>query len=35
MEAAVGEFLESEREPKNTSNRYAVAVKKEGTIIEH
>ena len=24
-----------EREPKNPSDRYAVAVKNEGTIIEH
>ena len=29
-EAAVGESLVWEREPKNTSDRYTVAVKKEG-----
>ena len=32
--ATVGEALVCEREPKNSSNRYAVAVKNEGTIIE-
>jgi len=32
-EAAVGEALACEREPENTFDRYAVAVKKEGTII--
>ena len=32
-EAAVGEALVCEREPENTFDRYAVAVKKEGTII--
>ena len=31
-EAAVGEALVCEREPKNTSDRYTVAVKKEGTF---
>ena len=31
-EAAVGEALVCEREPENTFGRYAVAVKKEGTI---
>ena len=31
-EAAVGEALVCEREPENAFNRYAVAVKKEGTI---
>ena len=35
LEAAVGEALVCEREPKNTSDRYAVAVKNNGTIIEH
>ena len=33
--ATVGEVLVCEREPKNPSDRYAVAVKNEGTIIEH
>ena len=33
--ATVGEALMCEREPKNSSDRYAVAVKNEGTIIEH
>ena len=31
----VGEALVCEREPKNPSDRYAVAVKNEGTIVEH
>ena len=30
-EAAVGEALVCEREPENASDRYAVAVKKEGS----
>ena len=33
--AMVGEALVCEREPKNSSDRYTVAVKNEGTIIEH
>ena len=33
--ATVGEALVCEREPKNSSDRYAVAVKNEGTMIEH
>ena len=33
--ATVGEALVCEREPKLSSDRYAVAVKNEGTIIEH
>ena len=33
--ATVGEALVCEREPKNPSDRYAVVVKNEGTIIEH
>ena len=33
--AAVGEELAGEREPTNTSNRYAVAVVKGGVIIGH
>ena len=33
MEAVVGESLACERNPENVSDRYAVAVKKEGTII--
>ena len=33
--ATAGEVLVCEREPKNSSDRYAVAVKNEGTIIEH
>ena len=31
----VGESLVCERDPENASDRYAVAVKKEGTIIGH
>ena len=34
-EAAVGEVLACEREPRNATDRYAVAVKKDGTIIGH
>lgn len=34
-EAGVGEVLTCEREPDNASDRYAVAVKKEGTIVGH
>ena len=34
-EAVVGEVLVCEREPRNTADRYAVAVKKDGTIIGH
>ena len=34
-EAVVGEILACEREPKNAADRYAVAVKKDGTIIGH
>ena len=34
-EAAVGESLVCKREPKNASDRYIVAVKKEGTIMGH
>ena len=33
--AAVGEVLICEREPDNASDRYAVAVKREGTIVGH
>ena len=33
--AAVGEELVCEREPDNASDRYAVAVKREGTIVGH
>ena len=33
--ATVGEVLMCEREPKNSSDRYTVAVKNEGSIIEH
>ena len=33
--ATVGEALVCEREPKNTSDRYAVAVKNKETITEH
>ncbi len=33
--AAVGEVLACEREPRNTTDRYAVAVKKDGTVIGH
>ena len=35
MVAAVGEELACEREPTNTSDRYAVAVVKGGVIIGH
>ena len=31
----VGESLVCERDPENASDRYAVAVKKEGTIMGH
>ena len=34
-ETAVGEVLACEREPRNTQDRYAVAVKKDGTVIGH
>lgn len=34
-EAAVGEVLDCEREPGNAKDRYAVAVKKEATVIGH
>ena len=30
--AAIGEILTCEREPSNSQDRYAVAVKKEGSI---
>ena len=33
--ATVREALACEREPKNSSDQYAVAVKNEGTSIEH
>ena len=33
--ATVGEVLVCKREPKNSSDLYVVAVKNEGTIIEH
>ena len=33
--ATVGEVLMCEREPKNSSDRYTVAVKNEESIIEH
>ena len=33
--ATVEEVLVCEREPKNSSDRYALAVKNEGTITEH
>ena len=33
--AAVGEELECDREPTNTSDRYAVAVLKGGVVIGH
>ena len=33
--AVVGEALVCKREPENTSDRYAVTVKKEGTITGH
>ena len=34
-EAAVGEVLDCEREPGNAKDRYAVAVKKNATVIGH
>ena len=34
-EAAVGEVLDCEREPGNAKDRYAVAVKKDATVIRH
>ena len=35
LEAAVGEELACEREPRNAHDRYAVAVKRWGVIIGH
>ena len=34
-EAAVGQVLICEREPRNVKDRYAVAVQKDGTVIGH
>ena len=34
-EAAVGEVLSCEQEPRNRVDRYAVVVKKNGTVIGH
>ena len=34
-DAAIGEILTCEREPSNSQVRYAVAVKKEGSIVGH
>ena len=34
-EVAVGELLVCKREPENASDRYAMAVRKEGTIMVH
>ena len=34
-DAAIGEVLACEREPRNVEDRYAVAVKKDGTVIGH
>ena len=34
-DASLGETLEYEREPTNEKDRYAVAVKKSGTIVGH
>ena len=34
-EAATGEVLVCEREPRNARDRYAVAVKKDGCVIGH
>ena len=34
-EVAVGKILSCEREPRNAADRYAVAVKKDRTIIGH
>ena len=33
--ASLGEVLTCEREPDNASDRYAVAAKKEGTVVGH
>ena len=35
LDAIIGEILQCERELDNDSDRYAVAVKKDGTIIGH
>ena len=35
MDAAAGGALVCEREPQNGRDRYAVVVKKEGTVIGH
>jgi len=35
QEEAAGKVLECVREPHNVQNRYAVAVKKMGTIVGH
>ena len=34
-EAAIGEELQCERETRNTKDRYAVAVKKDGMVVGH
>ena len=34
-DAAIGEVLACEREPLNAEDCYAVAVKKDETIVEH
>ena len=34
-EASFGEVFTCERETDNASDRYAVAIKKEGTIVGH
>ena len=34
-EAAIGEVLVCEREPRNTADRYAMAVKRSGSMIGH
>ena len=34
-QAAVGEVLDCEREPEHAKDRYAVAVKKDVTVIGH
>ena len=34
-EAVIGETLQCVREPENTHDRYAVAVKKDGVVVGH
>ena len=34
-DAAIGEVLVCEREPRNVEDRYAIAIKKDETVIGH